>query len=214
MSKEKQEIAEQFAKDVASHTLEIQLDNGVHRSLLLRKPSNSSYWYRIVTYPNGLLITGDVGTYCFERLNDMLEFFRTDREPNLSYWHEKVQADPKHTGCTEFDADYFESRIKDYFESWCDDNKSAMEDYEPDDLWTDITDNVLSIEAGRDGSNALQAAYGFDRQLESGKHFQFVDFFEGNFEKYTFHYIWCCYAIAHAIKMYGAVKEAQNGPKS
>lgn len=51
-----------------------------------------------------LCYTGDMGTYVFQRLTDMFEFFRTDREykkrnggklaVNLSYWGEKLQATP------------------------------------------------------------------------------------------------------------------------
>lgn len=207
-------IEQRFNIDVEEHRLTIQNDNGVHRSLLLRDPETSINWYQIVTYPNGLLITGDMGTYCFERLNDMFQFFRTDRAPNLSYWHEKIEAEPKHNGCTEFDDDYFESRIEEYFKSWCDNNELDQESEEMVDLWSDIVDSVLSIESVKGGRDKLEAAYSFCRELDNGKRFEFVDFFENNFEKYTFHYIWCCYAIIHAIKMYDKAKEAKDGPKS
>ncbi|EPN8197881.1 hypothetical protein ACT3ON_001083, partial [Acinetobacter baumannii] len=40
---------------------------------------------------------------------------------------------------------------------------------------------------------------------------QLADFWEHNLNDYTYHYIWCLYAIVHAIKLYDAAKEPSHG---
>src|SRR5699024_6337857 len=47
-------------------------------------------------------VTGDIGTFVFSRVEDMLTFFQQSGFTNYDYWHEKLQAP---TSATEFDAD-------------------------------------------------------------------------------------------------------------
>jgi hypothetical protein len=42
--------------------------------------------------------------------------------------------------------------------------------------------------------------------VHEGLQFHFQDLWESNFERYTFHFIWCCYAIAWGIKTYDESK--------
>jgi hypothetical protein len=39
-----------------------------------------------------------------------------------------------------------------------------------------------------------------------GHIFEFTDSWEWNYREYTYRYIWCCYALAWAIKKYDEVK--------
>lgn len=32
--------------------------------------------------------------------------------------------------------------------------------------------------------------------------FEFVDFFDGSMNRFTFHFLWCCYALAWGINKY------------
>ena len=52
---------------------------------------------------------------------------------------------------------------------------------------------------------ACSAAYDFSHSI-GRKNFQFVDLFEHNFKRYTFHFIWCCYALAWGVKKYDEAK--------
>ena len=80
------------------------MDNGVHRHIRFKKPGTMCMYFDLITYPGGLLYTGDMGTYVFVRLQDMFEFFRTSNQDgwvkemgltlytNHSYWSEKLVA--------------------------------------------------------------------------------------------------------------------------
>ena len=87
-----------FLKDVAAHEMEILRDDGVYRHIRFKKPGTWCMHFDLVTWPGYLAYSGDMGCYVFSRLNDMFEFFRTDREYlqrdgrqlciNLCYWSE------------------------------------------------------------------------------------------------------------------------------
>lgn len=140
----------------------------------------------------------------------MFSFFRTDREHgqkdgrtlfiNPGYWGEKLQSVARQGGYVEFSNERFVAAIKDRFQSWC-------EDHEPDEatkdsLWEAIQDEVLLCGSEHESQ---QAAYDF-RHEPTG--FVFRDFFESQLTNYTFHFIWCCYAIAWGVQRYDAIQES------
>ena len=71
---------EQFLRDVAEHTMTVIREDGVSRHIRFAKPGTSCMHFDLITWPGYLCYTGDMGTYVFQRLTDMFEFFRTDRE--------------------------------------------------------------------------------------------------------------------------------------
>ena len=85
---------EQFLKDIASHQLTVNLDQGVFRDLTIANPNTMEMHYNITTRPGYLMITGDMGDFIFKRTNDMFRFFRPESGYyiNPSYWGEKVEA--------------------------------------------------------------------------------------------------------------------------
>ncbi len=88
----KQEPAEeQFLKDVAGHKMRIHRDDGLYRHLEFRGPQGWHHWFEVVTWPNGLIIRGDMGNWAFSRIEDMFSFFRGQRI-NPGYWQEKLLA--------------------------------------------------------------------------------------------------------------------------
>jgi hypothetical protein len=70
--------AEQFLKDVATHSMKVERDDGVYRHLKFRGPESNSWnlWFDIITWPQCLVINGDMGSWTFARVNDMFTFFR------------------------------------------------------------------------------------------------------------------------------------------
>jgi hypothetical protein len=88
--------AEAFLKHVRDHAMTIVREDGVYRHLRFRKPGTSCMGFDIITWPGYLCFCGDMGTYVFQRLQDMLQFFRTKRRDDGSwsidhrYWAEKV----------------------------------------------------------------------------------------------------------------------------
>ena len=217
MSKAYQCTEERFLKDAGGHAMTVIRDDGLHRHLAFRKPSPAGreYWFQLITYPGELVITGDMGTYVFRRLEDMFEFFRADREYNekrgrklginLSYWAEKVQAMPRH-GVKEFDENRFNSVIRERLVNWMRDNRDRTSKEERRDLWDAVHDEVFSVDGDSGGHRKQIAAHDFVHTVRKGLRFGFQDLWESNFERYTFHFVWVCYAIAWGIKTYDEFK--------
>lgn len=219
-----------FLKDVAGHTMTVIRDDGVHRHLRFRKPrpAGSEYWFDLITWPGSLCIDGDMGTYVFRRLEDMFQFFRTDREYamkrgrtlciNLGYWSEKLQA-PKPRDAEEYSAEKFREHVKEEFEEWVKTSEPEAEystqaerdafDNNKRALWNDIESEVLDM--ADDGDvRAYDAAQSFKTYVVPS--FNFSESWEWNCREYTFHFVWCCYAIAWGIKTYDAARaEGKEG---
>lgn len=206
---------DRFLKDAGSHVMTVIRDDGVHRHLRFRKapPAGSEYWFDLITWPGSLCIDGDMGTYVFKRIDDMFEFFRTDREYNerrgrklginLGYWAEKLQATANHGGVKEFDEERFNSAVREYLTNWIKGHRDDTSAEERRELWDAVNNEVL----GADGDDRKQiAAFDFHHTVHKGLEFYFQDFWETNVERYTFHFIWCCYAIAWGVKTYDDFK--------
>lgn len=199
-----------FLKDVASHEMTVLSDDGVRRHIRFRRPDSGTYRFDLITWPGALCYTGDMGTYVFSRLEDMFQFFRTDRREggalgiNPGYWSEKlvaVNSHGRHGGsAVEFDEDRFRDVINQYRVEWIRDSRDTLTKDERRELWEAVDDEVLSmIHEGE--SAAQQAAYGF-----SHGGFQFEDLFEFNLTRFTYHFIWCCYALAWGVGKYDEAK--------
>ncbi len=227
---------DRFLKDAGSHAMTVIRDDGIHRHLEFRKPrpAGSEYWFQLITYPGELVITGDMGTYVFRRLEDMFEFFRTDREYmtrkgnqlaiNPSYWSEKLLATPA-KGFEEFSGESFRTNVKEAFDNWVESNKPyADEDCEDctkeqreafdeakAELWEALSVDVFSC-TGDGDVRAFDAASAFQWDKADWR-FSLNDCWEWRCTEYTFHFIWCCYAIAWGIKTYDdskATTEAES----
>ena len=188
---------EQFLKDVASHELTVNLDQGLFRDLTIMKPNSVDMHYHITTRPDYLMFTGDMGSFVFTRLNDMFNFFRSKDEYriNTGYWAEKIEAGEYE----KYSPDAARAALNQAFENWKEDtdfsvNNIAAEKEYLDEIDTD--DYYEFIEVVR---NWTPNRGGVDLD----------DFWENNLNEYTFHYIWCCYAIVYAIKLYDAHKNKE-----
>ena len=185
---------EQFMKDIAGHSMEVLLDNGIYRHLDFSNNGSFNQRFQITTWPGYLCISGDMGCYVFSRVEDMFTFFRG--EPgriNPPYWSEKLQSDSKYRTCMEYSPERFRETVQDYFNSWIEEEEPT--DPEKARLWKQIEDDVLTAD------NEYEA---FNRASEF--HWQnelfFYDFFEHNLKDYTGQFIWCLYAIVDAIHQY------------
>lgn len=194
---------EVFLKDVATHAMTVELDNGVFRHLTFRRPNTNAYSFAITTWPGHLAISGDMGSWVFSRIRDMLQFFRDERVraetlyTNPHYWEEKVQAADK-GGCQRYSYESFLSHIDDHVKQWLEGEDQA-------ELTEEQADAVAKLR--RDGleseHDARRALYDFD----VGGDLQFdACASEWKLGEYTFHYLWACYAIAWAVKQYDASK--------
>jgi predicted nucleic acid-binding Zn-ribbon protein len=196
MSKPNQVTKETFLKNVAQHELTIVKDDGVHRHIRMSKPNSSDRHYDIVTYPNYLVYSGDMGCYVFSRLTDMFRFFRNDDADwgvNLFYWEEKIQSADRDK-VKEFSFDVFKANIIEHGIDDEDAEAEAKKEWLLGELEYTEEDEFGSVEFIRnfDGNNE------FNINLD--------DFWERDNTVYTSRYIWCCHAIVWAIRQYDLVK--------
>lgn len=194
----------QFLKDVANHQISVRLDEGVYRHIVFEQPTHSYlHRFEIITTPWRLMITGDMGTWVFARLEDMFEFFRAKGGGvNLGYWAEKLQ-NGVHGG------------------------SSAAKVYDGDVLRAQLIKSLDGYESidGYGLTKAKRAAIirelkemDFDdehwimHQISDFQHdgFRFQDIWEIDATVYSYHFTWCCYAIAWAIERYDAANRADG----
>lgn len=210
---------ELFLKDVKDHVIEIIRDDGVHRHIRFKKTGTGCMHFDLITWPGHLCYSGDMGTYVFSRLPDMFEFFRTDRRDenklgiNLGYWSGKliaVNSNGRFGGSAEeFCEDSFRLVINEYRIEWMREAKEngTLSKNERRELWEAVDWKVLD-EIYNGEHSASHAAHDFHYFIgKNEKPYEFTDFFERNFKKYTFHFVWCCYAIAWGILKYDEFKK-------
>lgn len=181
-----------FLRDIKDHVLEILRDDGVYRHIKVAKPGCFAYSFEIITFPGYLCYVGDMGSYTFCRLNDMFEFFRDPKGElgiNRGYWAEKVQAMDRYVKLKEFSSDIFE--------------KSLLEQIKEMDIYSKeleeaFREDVLEAYDSLDEINARETANSFRFNGEE----VFYDLWDYDFQDYTYHFTWCCYAIVWAIQKY------------
>lgn len=187
-------MEQDFLKHVESHVMTINQDDGVYRNILFRKERSSDRYFQITTWDGHLCISGDMGTYVFQRLHDMFDFFRGE-DINLGYWSEKIEAGEYKKYSPKAAREALNSEFENWKE-WTDQDEDfiANEKQYLDDIDTD--DEFEFVEAVRNwcpNKNGVQLA----------------DFWEHNLNEYTYHYEWCCRAIVWAINQYDTVKNKQ-----
>lgn len=192
---------ERFQETIGEHQLTIVHDDGLHRHLSCARPQSSDRYFNITTWPGFLCISGDMGCYVFQRIEDMFAFFRNDEMGiNPGYWAEKLQAGPS-IAPEEISKEWVEDKFRLEIKEWFDD---ATEDWSEEDkaeAWEEVESEVLS-EADNEW-RAINAAMEFrfnDEEL-------FQDFWEVDCKQWKTHYLWCCYAIVWAIQQYDAAKQ-------
>lgn len=189
---------EYFLPDIAAHKMSVIRDDGVYRHIRFNRPGTMCMHFDILTWPGYLCFTGDMGTYVFSRLPDMMDFFRRDKgrerfRIDFRYWAEKVQADDKHGRIKEWSADKFKAEVKAYFDEYADD--LMLPDERKSELWDDIYDRVISP-ADESEHHAWTALHEFEHEG-----FQFVDW-ESDCKVWSHRFLWCCHAIEWAVETY------------
>ncbi len=200
-----------FLKDVADHKLTVLRDDGLYRHLRFKSPDCGCFRFDLITYPGGLLYTGDMGTFVFERTADMLEFFRKGqttweekvRHIDRAYWAEKVRASDR-DGVMEYSPDLFRVKALHRLVEWVKSNRDRVSKEDRRTVWEDAMEQVIGraddVEHG-----AIGAALDFRCLGRS----PFADFWEVNCKVYTLRFSWCCLALVWGIDLYDAHKTAQ-----
>lgn len=194
---------QKFLKDVEKHEMTIIRDDGVHRHIKFQEPGTSVHKFSFLTWPGYLCYTGDMGTFVFSRLEDMFKFFRGENQTeklyiNPDYWAEKLQAIDTRSGVKEFDAQEFKKVVCEYHTNWV--NENTLSKTEHKELWTAVNEVLKTAEEGE--YEAMEAVRQFNCQ-----NFCFDELYVDRVRIYTYHYIWCCYALAWGIKHYDELSQ-------
>lgn len=124
-----------FNDDTKNHVMTCIKTDGLHRHYRFAEPNNSCYWFDIITTPGYLFMTGDMGTWTFSRIADMIKFFNKDK-PNYGYWAEKLQIGPCRSGASNIYSEVdLSATLKNYHKSlqyWF--SSITEEEYDKDTL--------------------------------------------------------------------------------
>jgi hypothetical protein len=195
-------IEERFARDIANHQMEIRHEDGIYRHVVFKRPDTVCMMFALTTTPGRLVYSGDMGCFVFERLPDMFEFFRTDRAPNMGYWHQKLVAIDRDQGSMEHNVDQFRDNLESYdTDELTDEQKQAVSDF-IDDACSKFEDDGPAV--------AYQAVNDFELE-DAPKYCRdfFSDFFERSDMVFTLRFEWACYAISWAIKTFDEFKQSE-----
>jgi hypothetical protein len=217
---------ESFLRDVADHQMIVLRDDGVNRHVRFKQPDSGNMYFDLITWPGHLCYTGDMGTYVFQRTEDMFGFFRTDREYNrqrgrrltinLGYWTEKliaVNGGRDGGKAMDYDEDQFRRVINRYRVSWMRSAKAEglLDEDGRRSLWEAVDDDVFGALEDGGVERALWAAHEFSYQNRdssgSRDSWHFEDLWEHRFQDYTFGMVWCLYALAWGIEQYDTAKQ-------
>jgi len=192
----------------SDHELSILHDEGVYRHLQMKQPNTNNMWYDIVTYPNNLVISGDMGCCVFSRINDMFQFFRTDElSINYSYWSEKEQATSIFGQNTEYDRSTLPKYLDMCRNRWVKKYVPSEDEIEEVDESLDDAKYIISY-----FRHEIEA-YDFLGEIDEYSPLEKIidqNYWELNFTKTTGFQEWRLYAINHAIRLYDAEKYKGN----
>jgi hypothetical protein len=138
-----------------------------------------------------------MGCFVFSRTEDMLGFFRDKgtNDPlhiNPPYWAEKLKAIDRNGGYEEFSHARFAEIVREIV---------AEDDDATEELKTAVEEMIEECEGGS-AESCHNAAANFEWEGEQ----YFSDFWEHSLMEYTFHFVWCCYALAWSVRQYDAAQ--------
>lgn len=211
ISNEKRDkIKERFDRDIAEHEIHIEHDSEVYRHILFKRPGTGCYHFSLVTSPQILLYTGDMGTFVFRRTHDMFSFFQKQltHTPDFSYWHEKLEAVDKSDGSCEESKEILFERLREYIS---DDPDDGMDPSMKHEIRTFI-DELEENGEDRHFVELYREAERFHIGPNTRPDFYFIDLWDYNYKEFTDRFIWACYAIQWGVHKYFAnMPEVESG---
>lgn len=91
--------------------------------------------------------------------------------------------------------------------SECDEAR-FLRDVERRELWETVEREVMS-EPGNEHV-CVAAIWNFYHTTSDGERFEFMDFFDGSMNRFTFRFLWCCYALAWGINQYDNYRSSKS----
>jgi hypothetical protein len=201
--------AARFAKDTAEHGMTILHSDGLYRHLRFQKPGTRFYYFDLITWPGYLTIAGDMGTFTFERTEDMFTFFRGAGDINPQYWGEKIRAGAGTNDkiATEYSEDLFKKQVTEHLAEYIEWNDLSTAESQA--LAEAIKMQILDSGDTYHEQGAREALDDFDGDYRDGIHHEvFSDTWEWDWHDYTVQFLWCCFAIRWGISQFDAASEA------
>lgn len=195
-----------FLSDVSGHTMQVLRDDGLYRHLRFRENDSFCMGFDLITWPGGLCYTGDMGTYVFERIDDMFAFFRREdpAQADRYYWAQKCVSRDR-DGVRQFSFERFMAVLDELLVEFVQAHELSSHDTEV--LRDQVRDYILSERDYGDCQLCVAQA----SQFEWNGHLVFPEIHLGyNFEEFTRRFVWCCYAIPWGIAQYDASVRHQS----
>lgn len=205
----KDHLLRTFTTGTAGHEMTVFREDGVYRHLRFRTPDNGFYWFDLITWPGYLTITGDMGTYTFNRNEDMFAFFN-GTHVNTGYWAEKLRhgSNGGRSTVREHDGKEFKKwLVQDFWETSRD-----VEAAEASKWWKNIEKMLRDIWLSVDTVDECDHVLGELGVLNGTPEDHYVDFWEvaSSWEKYDLSFELCLAAILTGVRTYNACKTAQE----
>jgi hypothetical protein len=211
---------ERFLKDVSEHEMTVLQADGVYRHIRFANPKSFNMSFQITTVPGTLVYTGDMVSYTFQRIEDMFQLFRLGKVDderyriNPQYWAEKIVAKDRHAGVERFSETLFREAVSDAVEAFLESNPECdatrLREEVEEELLYDCGFSTVEQALERvsrfvfHGPDEDDHSLGFPFKTRGRPLDVFPDFYERPLEDFSYHYIWCCYAIVWAIEKYDA----------
>lgn len=179
--------AEKHLKD-RDYKMNILRDDGPYRSLEFKHSDRMEGHFLITTWPGCLCITGDMGSFVFNHIDDTIGFF-SGNKINPRHWSEKVVAQSIYSGGVKvFSNEIF---TKDMLEI----KQSRLSRADNDDSIKSINDAFEHIDKVSEIYEAVVFVRGLNLTSLDPADLSWP-------EEYTFHYLFACYAINFACNTY------------
>jgi hypothetical protein len=193
-----------FARATVDHTVTILNDNGLYRHLRVSKPDSSMYAYELITVPGILIYRSADSTFTFARLDDMFQFFRSEKgKVNPHYWAEKITDDRDRVRV--YSGEVFRTVVLEQFHDRLVDGEIPLR-YAGAAL-DRLARDVLDDDVIGDESIARAALRDYEYLVDAnGKTDSFTDTWEWDAWEWDTWYLWACHAIVHGIKLYDTAK--------
>ncbi|RWR30510.1 hypothetical protein D2T29_12630 [Sinirhodobacter populi] len=194
---------ERFIRDVRDHAMTIELDQGVHRSILFSRPGSSACHFRLNTWPGYLSVSGEMGSYTFFRMHDMFSFFRfagpeydKTEHINAGYWDSKLTA----VSATESREELNEAAYVDAVRLMLRSHISHMSLSKAKRVMGYVKADGLFDAVGIPPHDAMIALWQWQCPV-TGK-YPFSNVWDYRLTTQAFHLVWCMRAIQWGIKQY------------
>lgn len=191
-----QNVHTRFINETKNHTITIHRNDGLYRHVEFSNNGSSTYKFMLTTWPGYLSISGDMGCYVFQRIEDMFDFFHSDHvQPtaNLGYWGEKLQAIEKNGGYKEFSYDGFIENLQQQLK----DHAEYEDGFDQFGVWAELTEHMENCDHDHEEDCLTMAA-----NFKSENGFEFSDVWHSSSKEYTFQYQWICWAIAYGVRWF------------